>query len=725
MQRVINLTDYPQADPVDLGKYINIGYGAVDKVPAHCIVSGAASRLIANITDVSTLFEVTDATAYPSPPFIVQLDSELILIGASSGNVFTDLTRPYGGTATASHRKGRLAYEIKSEYVYLISEDPVDSIRDVYIDKVRQPDSAYIAYTGKTGDSHADYAGKAVVAFSANTYAGPQYNLDFETAYARDSGETITAAVTYAGCNWQSYGHNVGAILYQDYNAVVTNPVDSGTQIRVVVKNTSADTAVYNRIFTLPGSQSVDISFRVRGGEWATTFSVLPYVLNNSLAYYGTSLTPWYFNVIVNSMGKDVTRTPIGTDSADNSILYTVPTSVYYDSIGVDYIDDNGLLIGGAVGRASVWAVYDSTSLGEITRQTHTAIVTAITSATVRMIAVTSDSVHANEITNIDSGDNVTITLVHSQGAFHTKTAILGVGGQVRVHEISKAVNYTTDDIKDSDNSGNASTARIVIGAEVVVDADWQVDSSGAYGGSGTLITRPDNVIKHLLIEKLNFSATEIDSDSFIAAGSDYVAFTAAGYQFGFVINQRAVPSELMQRLAYESRSNLNYSFGTWYLDTIPGSGPAPIRTIRKEELAGAGAQFRFDKTPISEVGNNITTKYDPSYSYGFRESEWGGVITVADSASQVKYGRFDREVQLQYVRDTAMATSVSSIVLIQRSVPLLRATFPVFWTHFDLRPGQTITISNDIYSGKKYFVEKSGRNNKGVATVEVIEWFA
>lgn len=55
------------------------------------------------ITAVATTLYVQNSTGYPIAPFSVQLENEVILVGAKSGNTFSSLTRGFDGTAASAH----------------------------------------------------------------------------------------------------------------------------------------------------------------------------------------------------------------------------------------------------------------------------------------------------------------------------------------------------------------------------------------------------------------------------------------------------------------------------------------------------------------------------------------------------------------------------------------------------------------------------------------------
>lgn len=58
------------------------------------------------ITNVATSLVVVSATGYPAVPFNIQIENEVIRVGAKSGTTFSTLTRGYDGTTGVSHVDG-------------------------------------------------------------------------------------------------------------------------------------------------------------------------------------------------------------------------------------------------------------------------------------------------------------------------------------------------------------------------------------------------------------------------------------------------------------------------------------------------------------------------------------------------------------------------------------------------------------------------------------------
>ena len=297
--------------------------------------------------------------------------------------------------------------------------------------------------------------------------------------------------------------------------------------------------------------------------------------------------------------------------------------------------------------------------------------------------------------------------------------------GQVSLSDINKRVDYYPVTGGPAREPSVSCSARVVVGDEVRVDAKMAVDTDGTYAGAGTLIERPDHVMRHYLINHMGFNASEIDMASFDAAGALYASAINGGYKLAFLLNGVKARSKALSRMARESRSIVHYASGKWKLGFLPDSAPPAIKTITSGELAGAGSMFTFERMSLDELANTLTARYGPLRGQNTEGGDaWEGTVSAADSASVAKYGEYARELDLCYVRDRATAESVLQHMLRQRATPLLRVSFPVFYEHFDLNVGDTIEIDNALYGGRRFFIERIERPDKFRAEIEAIEWW-
>ncbi len=722
--------DYPNLDLADVGKYANIGYGTVPGVRAHAIVSGATALLTANLTATAMSFDVEDATRFPAAPFTVQISYERMRVTNVTGGTLT-VTRAYDSTTAAAHKKNKTVYEVLTEYVYLVAEEPVKAINGVFIDGRKQGEG-FTAYTGQGGDEHTDWAGKAVVAFTTDAILARQRGLSAGDAAARETGEEITATAELASHDELADGSassymtvsatgsqeavvgfaaGNGTVKRQVYSASLENAGVSEAKVIVMVMDVASGAAVVRREIFIPATTSVNIEITQTGGNWRTRFAIK--AVKDDVKVY--------------SMGKTVTRMAM-PDTGDSLVTHRASGLVLSDAQASDGISSYVTLK--PTTKVAAWSAYASTSLGDIDSQIHYATITnpsVSVAAVVKLVSADADGT-GRKITRhtIAASSTETISHTHDAGGWDTITRVIIETGEARVEELYKDVLYTTEDILSEKSLEATGSARVVIGADITVDADWTLDDgAGTYTGApNALIERPDHVLEHFIVARMGFVAGDIDSTSFTAAGASYAAAITGGYKLGFILDGRKRPSEIIRRLAFECRSTIRYAAGKWYLDFLPDAAPAAVATITKDELAGKGAMFRFDSSPLDQLANAINGRYARRYTPGENESEWAGAIKKTDATSLAKYGVYELDVDFTAVRDSSMASDVLDHMILQRKVPLLTVEFPVFWEHFDLEPGDTIDIDNPLYDGRKFYIERIKRTGRDRAIIKAVEWW-
>lgn len=220
----ISFGTYSYADPADIGKIGNIIYGSVQRVPCHAICARGASSLTADITAASPgnsgTLVLKDASRFPTGAFVLQIESEQISIASRSGNTLTLASsgaRGYNSTTAAAHLTGAQAWEVSTDFHYLLADHPVKSIGDVYLDD-QVLATGINKYTGQSGNEHASYPGKAVLAV--------QHGIGQVTRTTPSSASGTFANPGYAvDANWGTfaYNHYVAAVI------TINFPAGSGT----------------------------------------------------------------------------------------------------------------------------------------------------------------------------------------------------------------------------------------------------------------------------------------------------------------------------------------------------------------------------------------------------------------------------------------------------------------------------------------------------------------
>ncbi|RLC21877.1 MAG: hypothetical protein DRH56_09155, partial [Deltaproteobacteria bacterium] len=205
---LVNATDYPGADPDDIGAMIPQVWGACKRVPARAVAAGGKTTIAQDMTDSSPgdggTLAVSDGSLLPSGAFTLQVEMEQISIASRSGNTLTLASsgaRGYNGTTAVDHDTGAHCAEVKTHYVYMVADHPVKSIDAVYVDDVRQAitsgsDSNCRVYTGQSGDEMTGYPGKAVIDFQALPYVKKQVNVEINNTLGIDHTDGISDGIT-------------------------------------------------------------------------------------------------------------------------------------------------------------------------------------------------------------------------------------------------------------------------------------------------------------------------------------------------------------------------------------------------------------------------------------------------------------------------------------------------------------------------------------------------
>jgi hypothetical protein len=715
---VLSLQDYPFLDPSHIGEFPRMGYGSIDGVHTHCIVSGTVTSLAQAVSEEATTVQVLDAARFPEVPFTVQVGYELMRVSGITDNVLS-VERGYNSTSITAHCLNMAVYEVLSEYIYMLSDEPVKEIRAVYIDGHKQI-SGFTSYSGQSGDEHTNWPGRAVIAFNTEAFVAPQRVLDTDAASKRGAGEVLAATVKSSSHNgdalksagviigpdsthltWASFASVNGIAQGQTYYASVANDGASAVTVIAAVSDSATGEVLLYRKIEIASALTAQVQLTHSGLAQETHFAIIS---------SGEEVT-------VSSMRKEVLV--LNIPELRDAVLTSEPPVVRHSSIAINdssvsYVDlsDSDL--------TSLWAVYSASGAGDLLDQTHSVEVENLhgTQAAVLKLISSESTGQCNALIkqSIAPLDSATVQLTHSGGSWAAGSGVHIEQGALRVKELSKKVRYTTEATLGSRSKVASSSARMVIGATVSADADFAISSSSDYGTVGSLMQSPQHVIKHFLIERMGFTLADIDTASFTSAGAMYATAITGGYSFAFVTGEKIIPSRFVRSLARQCRSSLTFERGKWkltYLEPV-----AAVRTITRGELAGREAQFVFNRSGITELANSITAKYRSDAG-----TKWLAIASDSDAASITKYGTYHKEMEFPAIRSSAMAAHVLAYILSELKEPNLRVTFPVFYEHFDLDVGDTIEIENPLFDGTSFTIERIKRLDKFRAEVEALQW--
>jgi len=178
----VSFSNYPGADPDEVGKMLPVVYGEAKKVPFIAADVGSMTTTTEDLDTTETVIDVTDASLFPTSGTI-QIDSEEIDYTGTTATQFTGCTRGVNDTDASEHDPAATVAELQSNY-YFIIEHPLVSVPVVYVEHrttgefVRQLTDIYTIYTGQTGDEHASYPGKGVIEFNLLPSINKQINIE-------------------------------------------------------------------------------------------------------------------------------------------------------------------------------------------------------------------------------------------------------------------------------------------------------------------------------------------------------------------------------------------------------------------------------------------------------------------------------------------------------------------------------------------------------------------
>jgi hypothetical protein len=150
-------SDYPGADPDEIGKTLPIIYGTHLDHVCLAIDAGAITTLGGDLSSISTRILATDGSGF-APSGVFQIDYEQIKYDSrttdlKSGVIFYDITRGHNGTIAVSHDNGATVAQVKTSYDYLIANHPVYAVNKVTVDGVVQSGSDFTILKNENGIS--------------------------------------------------------------------------------------------------------------------------------------------------------------------------------------------------------------------------------------------------------------------------------------------------------------------------------------------------------------------------------------------------------------------------------------------------------------------------------------------------------------------------------------------------------------------------------------------
>jgi len=696
---------YPDADPDEYGKMQNIIYGTCLDVPCRAIVSGDVNSLVADITAAQTSIELSDSSYFPASG-IIGIEAEQIAYTGNANNVLTGCTRGYGGTTATTHDAGAPVWEELAVFVYQIAGHPVKTINDIFVDGVRIT-SLCTKYTGQTGNVLAGYPGKAV--FTVPSRLTRQQAIDLLV----NDGITINDATSVVDTIGVTDGISISDTVSVADTIGVTDTigVSQGSHTHVAVAN----------------SMTWKFDYAQKVQEYSGAILNESNICDDSYETYATIGDDVSSYI---SVHKNVT-TGAGTIKRYRLCICmlsnTLPARIIFGngiSEGSEWVltqGQNQTVKSDWYSSITTWAnlcnqIFYVYSMDQFNSWSPNAQI-----AEVWLEVEYSDDPSYSPATGVAKTGSATKTgSVTKSGTVSKSGSVVKTGAAAKSGTVTRNGAVTL--------SGN-SVADVKIGKLVTANIQgYQDTAAGTYTGiPNSLIERPDHVLKHLWCVLIGALLTDIDSASFTAAGTFYVANT---YKFALLINRPIAAADLFMRLALQCRSRfLVTTYGTAKLfvrQLAQSSGHA----IAKNEIKRDSVSV--ERSTATEIINLLNIYYELDLTKDSGDSQaYFGVWNITNATSITRYGQREWKgagdlFLFDAVRDADMAQDVGLFLVDYHMQARKMPHFGVFLDNMEIEPGDIIDITHplDAMAGFTAEVQKIMHhlgNAKQIDYVEIV----
>lgn len=225
-------------------------------------------------------------------------------------------------------------------------------------------------------------------------------------------------------------------------------------------------------------------------------------------------------------------------------------------------------------------------------------------------------------------------------------------------------------------------------------------DGSGAISGvADALLERPDHVFKWSILNLLGLTAAEIDSASFVDAGTTFSGAIAGGYKLSGIIQKKAQIKSLWREWEKNCRSYFFWEFGKARIQFRPLNKITPPFTPAKtipENMIRIGANGRstvqVERTPNRNIVNTIDLRYKRDWS----SDEYDAIESEADSDSVSRYSRRERpeDFEFDWTRLQGQSSDLVAFYLAQYRDPSDVLSMELFLDNIEIERGDIIEVS-------------------------------
>jgi len=619
---------YAGADPDDWGKILPIVYGAAKRVPMRAVDAGEMTTLSEDINAGITVINVTDASGFPAGGGTIQIDTEQITYVYTSGNQFIGCVRAANDTDADIHYAGATVAEIQSEYFYVL-DHAANSIDAVYV-------------------VHRDNG---------------QNILQDSSLYTIYTGQTGDEHASYPGKAVVVF--NTIPSISPQVNLSIEDTIDVDDNIGVT-DSISVDTGEHEHggdgYYIWSMENAVDIS---TGGGYIDERA---YDQNSSRYNLSDGSVSSYVNMSYAGCGIQLSKSfyELGPGTPSSCRICMIIT---YQNTGMRATFTwHGLSITstfGAAGQGTLRSGWSSLGLtwAQINALTGTVILSSSGGAGMVVIR------------------EAWVEISHSEVVAAPATGVVKLGSAGKSGEATKTGTVTL--------TGN-SVADTVIGGRVSIDVQgWQADASGDYGTEGSLIERPDYILKHFLVNYCGLTiADNIDSTSYDASGTLY---TADSVSLSIVLQELPDVRDFLASVAFQCKSLEFWESGKHHLVRVPVSSTT-VKTIDKQRIDLSSIKVSY--SPRSEVLNTYVGNYYKHWIGDFESDieSYREIVKETSSQSIAIFGTLESEpINFPFINNAIQAGRVLSWLLDDNDFPRLVLQFSGGHYLSDLQRGDVI----------------------------------
>lgn len=554
---ILDTSEFPGADPDDIGEMKPIVYGQVYGHRCLAVDAGSVDNIVRDITDVDVTFEFSDSSGFPASGTI-QIDAEQMSYTLVVDNVASDVTRGVNSTTQVSHDAGAKAVEVQTIYKYLIADHDVKST------------AVTAMYAGSTttiySPLHDLSTGGIVSVFGSSSSFDGSYSVTIIDL------DTYSIAATLGSSN-----ETISVISHSDCVVYVDDVRQAGVDYRIFNEANQAFIEFGARPILI---KSVDIEVETTddiGVE--STLTIVETIDNETTTTANETVSQDSYSSFPASVSVDNGQILAGFNNPSGSIT---SQSINFDwTINFYSISGGGFLIitfGGVT-------VFRADSSGVIIDKRNG-------------ISTTTDTNGFYLRIDMDAGSSATITMYGATRSVNTTatTTSSQFGTVTTTGGVVKTIGARVDPEVFTTNIVGNDVAETVIGGRITVDC------------IGYDYHAPSDIINHLL---LNYG-TNVTQDR--VSQSVYNGGPHGGYyKAGFALEEQSDLMTLCRQIAWQTRARFFWERGQARLKLIKaGSGWVDRNFVQRDVIINT---TRIARTPFAELTNAVNVRFLNTWS--------------------------------------------------------------------------------------------------------------